>query len=119
MPWRWGGGMILSNLEKQVLRAIRKLPPGGHASDLEIEASEEEIAGAIDSLRARNLVSGTIFRTEKTHMNYYIGLDLTPAGHDVLREGDRHWFVRFVLSDWKWSITTLIAVAALIVALFK
>ena len=104
----------MTNLTKNELKILRYLANGKMSDDARVARTcglgIEEAQMAIDDLRSKKLIGGGGRTNELRWSHIKIG----GLGEEFLQKHDSVWWRKI---DWKYCITTLIAIAALAISI--
>lgn len=110
----------LTRHERKVLLSIPSLFPDGDSDDLKIPGvSPEAISCAMQHLIGLGLVSASSHQGVHPFAPYYRDVELTTEGEELRRNLARWRFVRWFAREWKWVLSSLIAVCALAMPLWN
>ena len=110
----------LTHRERRVLMAIPHLWPDGDSHDLKIAGMDHEaISYALQHLIGLKLVGATMYDSGHPLAPYYRDVELTTVGEELRRDIGRPVVLRFLGSEWKWMVTTLLAVCSMALSIWN
>ena len=113
--------MILTNNEIKIIRNFSILFPDGDTDDFieKLKITREQVSYAMQHLIQMEFVDASIHDGENPFAPYYRNATLTYKGEQLRRDLLRCWIIRFLEKEWKWLVSTLIGLVALILSLWN